>query len=65
MTSIVAEMPAIEELFDTRLLDPEAAGSLLDQARGLLLAREAADRPDHGRLRSAPAFTGVRSIEKL
>jgi diguanylate cyclase (GGDEF)-like protein len=36
---IVAEIPEIERLFDTRLLQPDAASVILDQARDLLILR--------------------------
>ncbi len=39
MSNIVAEIPEIARLFDTTLLDPEAANSILEQARELLMIR--------------------------
>jgi diguanylate cyclase (GGDEF)-like protein len=39
MTNIVAEIPEIERLFDTRLLDQDAANAILEQARELLTLR--------------------------
>jgi len=36
---IVAEIPEIERLFDTKLLPPDAASVILDQARDLLIMR--------------------------
>ena len=39
MAAIVAEIPEIERLFDTALLQPEAASVILDQARDLLVFR--------------------------
>src|SRR5208337_1212773 len=36
---IVAEIPEIERLFETKLLRPEAASAILEQARDLLLVR--------------------------
>jgi diguanylate cyclase (GGDEF)-like protein len=39
MGKIVAEIPEIERLFDTKLLRPDAASVILDQARDLLLVR--------------------------
>jgi diguanylate cyclase (GGDEF)-like protein len=39
MGKIVAEIPEIERLFDTKLLRPDAANVILDQARDLLLVR--------------------------
>ena len=39
MGSIVAEIPEIARLFDTTLLDADAAASFLDQARELLMIR--------------------------
>jgi diguanylate cyclase (GGDEF)-like protein len=40
MGKVVAEIPEIERLFDTRLLLPEAASVILDQARDLLILRD-------------------------
>jgi diguanylate cyclase (GGDEF)-like protein len=37
---VVAEIPEIERLFDADLLQPEAAGLILDQARDLLILRD-------------------------
>ena len=39
MGKIVAEIPEIERLFDTKLLQPDAASVILDQARDLLILR--------------------------
>jgi diguanylate cyclase (GGDEF)-like protein len=39
MAKIVAEIPEIERLFDTKLLRPDAASVILDQARDLLNLR--------------------------
>jgi diguanylate cyclase (GGDEF)-like protein len=39
MGKIVAEIPEIERLFDTKLLKPEAASVILDQARDLMIVR--------------------------
>jgi diguanylate cyclase (GGDEF)-like protein len=39
MGKIVAEIPEIERLFDTKLLRPDAASVILDQARDLLILR--------------------------
>jgi diguanylate cyclase (GGDEF)-like protein len=39
MGKIVAEIPEIERLFDTKLLQPGAANVILDQARDLLIVR--------------------------
>jgi diguanylate cyclase (GGDEF)-like protein len=39
MGKIVAEIPEIERLFDTKLLQPDAASVILDQARDLLSLR--------------------------
>jgi len=39
MGKIVAEIPEIERLFDTKLLQPAAASVILDQARDLLILR--------------------------
>jgi diguanylate cyclase (GGDEF)-like protein len=39
MSSIVAEIPEIERLFDTSLLDPDSCTAIVDQARELLLMR--------------------------
>jgi diguanylate cyclase (GGDEF)-like protein len=39
MGKIVAEIPEIERLFDTKLLQPDAASVILDQARDLLTLR--------------------------
>ena len=39
MGKIVAEIPEIERLFDTKLLQPDAARVILDQARNLLKLR--------------------------
>ena len=39
MSAIVAEIPEIERLFDTAILDAESAASILDQARELLTLR--------------------------
>jgi len=39
MVKIVAEIPEIERLFDTVLLQPDAANVILDQARDLLVLR--------------------------
>jgi diguanylate cyclase (GGDEF)-like protein len=39
MGKIVAEVPEIERLFDTKLLQPDAANVILDQARDLLILR--------------------------
>jgi diguanylate cyclase (GGDEF)-like protein len=39
MGKIIAETPEIERLFDTKLLRPDAAGAILDQARELLMLR--------------------------
>jgi diguanylate cyclase (GGDEF)-like protein len=39
MGKIVAEIPEIERLFDTTLLQPDAASMILDQARDLLIVR--------------------------
>jgi len=39
MAKIVAEIPEIERLFDTKLLQPGAASAILDQARDLLVLR--------------------------
>jgi hypothetical protein len=39
MGKIVAEIPEIERLFDTKLLRPDAASVILDQARALLILR--------------------------
>jgi diguanylate cyclase (GGDEF)-like protein len=40
MGKIVAEIPEIERLFDTKLLSPDAASAILDQARDLLILRD-------------------------
>jgi diguanylate cyclase (GGDEF)-like protein len=40
MGRIVAEIPEIERLFVTKLLQPDAASMILDQARDLLIARK-------------------------
>ena len=39
MAKIVAEIPEIERLFDTSLLDADTAASMIEQARELLLMR--------------------------
>jgi diguanylate cyclase (GGDEF)-like protein len=39
VAKIVAEMPEVERLFDRKLLQPDAAGAILDQARDLLVLR--------------------------
>jgi diguanylate cyclase (GGDEF)-like protein len=39
MEKIVVEIPEIERLFDTRLLQPDSASAILDQARELLVIR--------------------------
>jgi diguanylate cyclase (GGDEF)-like protein len=39
MTTIVAEIPEIERLFDTSILEPEVANAILDQAREILTIR--------------------------
>ena len=39
MGKIVGEIPEIERLFDTVLLQPEAASLIVDQARDLLILR--------------------------
>jgi len=39
MAKVVAEIPEIERLFDTKLLRPDAASAILDQARDLLNLR--------------------------
>jgi diguanylate cyclase (GGDEF)-like protein len=39
MNRIVAEIPEIERLFDTKLLEPDAANVILAQARDLLIVR--------------------------
>jgi diguanylate cyclase (GGDEF)-like protein len=40
MGKIVAEIPEIERLFDAKLLQPDAASVILDQARDLLILRD-------------------------
>ena len=39
MGKVVEEIPEIERLFDTKLMGPDAAGAILDQARDLLVLR--------------------------
>ena len=39
MGKLIAEIPEIERLFDTELLQPDAASAILDQARDLLILR--------------------------
>jgi diguanylate cyclase (GGDEF)-like protein len=39
MAKIVAEIPEIERLFDTKLLRPDAASAIVEQARDLLILR--------------------------
>ena len=39
MTTIVAEIPEMERLFDTEIMDSESAATILDQARELLMFR--------------------------
>ena len=43
MGKIIAEIPEIERLFDTELLQPDAASAILDQARDLLDSSQSGD----------------------
>jgi diguanylate cyclase (GGDEF)-like protein len=52
MGKIVAEIPEIERLFDTRLLEADAASVILDQARDLLILRNLQVLGEVGSLRA-------------
>jgi diguanylate cyclase (GGDEF)-like protein len=52
MSKIVAEIPEIERLFDTKLLKADAAGVILEQARDLLILRNLQALGEVGSLRA-------------
>jgi len=61
---IVAEIPEIERLFDTALLDPDAANVILGQARDLLILRDQ-QQPDEADLSAAANLKlGARTPER-
>jgi diguanylate cyclase (GGDEF)-like protein len=69
MGRIVAEIPEVERLFDTTLLQPDAASVILDQARDLLILRNLQALGQVGSLRATnlklEARTAVLQDERL
>jgi diguanylate cyclase (GGDEF)-like protein len=59
--NIVAEIPEIERLFDTRLLKADAASAILDQARDLLILRDLQALEEVGSLRATNLKPGART----
>jgi HD-like signal output (HDOD) protein len=59
--NIVAEIPEIERLFDTRLLKADAASAILDQARDLLILRDLQALEEVGSLRATNLKPGSRT----
>ena len=61
MGRVVAEIPEIERLFDTKLLRPDAAGVILDQARDFLMLRNLQTLGQVGSLRETNQKLEVRA----
>ncbi|MGA2191537.1 MAG: diguanylate cyclase, partial [Steroidobacteraceae bacterium] len=57
MGKIVAEIPEIERLFDTKLLQPDAASLIVEQARDLLIVRNLRALEQVGSLRATNPTT--------
>ena len=62
MGKIVAEIPEIERLFDTKLLQPDAASVILDQARDLLILRNLQALGQVGVLQEANVKPEARAV---
>ena len=63
MTQIIAEIPEIERLFDTRLLDAPTCACILDQARELLMIRNLQAIEQVGSLQRASEYFQSRAAE--
>ena len=61
MTTIVAEIPEMERLFDTEIMDGESAATILDQARELLMFRNLQALDQMSTLEQASALLEART----
>lgn len=63
MAQIVAEIPEIERLFDTSLLDADASAAIIEQARELLLMRNLQALEQVSTLRQSADYFQTRAAE--
>jgi diguanylate cyclase (GGDEF)-like protein len=63
ISSIMLDIPEVERLFDTNLLDPEYASAILDQARELLSVRSVQAMHEIETLKETAAELETRSAE--